>query len=62
MVHLHRKAEIQILCGIAPTNELECALTRVQLEQRSNPLAEYVVQRIQGGAKYTSSLGSWGSA
>lgn len=50
MLHVHRKAEIQILCGTAPnTDELERCLSGSKIEESpSNRLVEYIVERIAG--------------
>jgi hypothetical protein len=55
MVHLQRKAEIQILCGTDPNeDELEQALLGTQVDESSgaqqaprNRLIEYIVERVR---------------
>jgi len=51
MIHLHRKAEIQILCGGDPhDDELERALQGSQMDvvEPKNRLVEYIVERVRG--------------
>lgn len=51
MVHLRRKAEIQILCGSDPhDDELERALLGTQVESvdPTNRMIEYIVERVRG--------------
>lgn len=55
MLHLNRKAEIQILSG-PPSGELGVGHGEVPLGMSSNRLVEYIVSRIASGTNSQQTL------